>query len=431
MLINLSYDSSAALAPSAFKTAMAAAAQYIDSLILNPITVTIQVGYGEAGGEALGSGVLGESDDNTDTQTYAQVVKELTAAATSANAKTAVANLPAKDPTDGAGIQVSYAQEEAWGVYAATANLTAGSVGFAENNVDDVSFYYGTTGKPAAGQYDFLGVAEHELTHALGRISNLDTPFEYTDGSMSVLDLYQYASPGVLQSVNGLAETSYFSINGGVTNLGTFDNSSDAADWADGHAADSFDAYSDEGVIDPVSATDMTEMNVLGFNVACFATGTRIATLRGEVGVETLRAGEDVAVTAGGRQARIVWVGWRRVAVTLHPSPREVMPVRVRAGAAGPGKPARDLLLSPDHAVFVAGALIPVRYLVNGATILREPVEHVTYWHVELDRHDLLLAESLPCESYLDTGNRAAFANGGKVVRLHADFVRRPWDQAA
>jgi hypothetical protein len=110
-----------------------------------------------------------------------------------------------------------------------------------------------------------------------------------------------------------------------------------------------------------------------------------------------------------------------------HPRPHDVLPIRVRAHAFGPGRPARDLRLSPDHAVYVEGGLIPVRYLVNGRTVAREATGAVTYWHVELPTHDVLLAEGLECESYLDTGNRSAFANGGGAVALHADFALRVW----
>ena len=62
--------------------------------------------------------------------------------------------------------------------------------------------------------------------------------------------------------------------------------------------------------------------------------------------------------------------------------------------------------------MFVDGALIPMRYLINGSTIVQEPVDEVTYYHVELAAHDVILAEGLPCESYLNTGNRVAFTNG-------------------
>jgi hypothetical protein len=79
------------------------------------------------------------------------------------------------------------------------------------------------------------------------------------------------------------------------------------------------------------------------------------------------------------------------------------------AGALGGKLPSRDLLLSPDHTVSVGGALIPIRHLINGSTIVQEPIDEVTYYHVELETHDVVVAEGLPCESYLDTGNRAAF----------------------
>jgi hypothetical protein len=152
--------------------------------------------------------------------------------------------------------------------------------------------------------------------------------------------------------------------------------------------------------------------------IACFATGTRIATARGDIAVEALTVGE-LARTESGALRRIVWIGQRTLRPRHHARPEDVQPVRVHAGAFGPGRPARDLDLSPDHAVYVAddggapGVLIPVRHLVNGSSIVRRDVDAVTYWHVELDRHDILLAEGLPAESYLDTGNRSAFAGGG------------------
>ena len=164
--------------------------------------------------------------------------------------------------------------------------------------------------------------------------------------------------------------------------------------------------------------------------IACFAAGTRIATARGAVAVEALHTG-DLAATAGGGWRPVMWTGHRRVDCRRHPRPASVQPVRVRAHAFGPGAPHADLLLSPDHAVFVEGALIPVRQLVNGTSVARCDVPTVVYWHVELDAHDVLLAEGLPCESFLDTGQRGAFAEGGAVRQLHADFAARLWDAAA
>jgi uncharacterized cupin superfamily protein len=162
----------------------------------------------------------------------------------------------------------------------------------------------------------------------------------------------------------------------------------------------------------------------------CYAEGSLILTPDGERPVETLAAG-DRLVTRAGRHARVAWVGHRRV--------RRASPVRIAANAFGPGQPLRDLILSPDHAVFVdgdgedaaPGVLIPIRHLVNGTTIQPEKTEEITYWHVELERHDILLAEGLPCESYLDTGNRAAFANGGAIAHLHPDFSEHMWEAKA
>jgi hypothetical protein len=163
--------------------------------------------------------------------------------------------------------------------------------------------------------------------------------------------------------------------------------------------------------------------------VACFAEGSRILTMQGAVPAEALRVGAVVATASGGRR-RVVWTGHRRIDCRRHSRPDEVMPIRIRAHAFGPNLPHTDLRLSPDHAVFADGVLIPVRYLVNGATILREDVASVTYWHVEMDAHDVLLAEGLPVESYLDTGNRGAFMESDGAVAMHADFARGVWDRA-
>ena len=80
----------------------------------------------------------------------------------------------------------------------------------------------------------------------------------------------------------------------------------------------------------------------------------------------------------------------------------------------------------------VGEVFIPVGYLVNGATIAQIEVDEVSYWHVELDSHDILLANNLPAESYMAIGNRGFFeerrdllpANDEERERTHADFCR-------
>lgn len=110
-------------------------------------------------------------------------------------------------------------------------------------------------------------------------------------------------------------------------------------------------------------------------------------------------------------------------AVVRHPNPAMVWPVRACAGALGEGIPARDLLLSPEHAVFLDNVLVPVGLLVNGRTVVQEPCAAITYFHIELPQHDLVVAEGAACESYLDTLNRADFENAGTVITVHPEFT--------
>ncbi|MDD2706020.1 MAG: Hint domain-containing protein, partial [Acidocella sp.] len=100
------------------------------------------------------------------------------------------------------------------------------------------------------------------------------------------------------------------------------------------------------------------------------------------------------------------WVGWRTL--DLGPAAaRHARPVIIMPNAFGQGKPYKLLRLSPLHCVYADGVLIPVVHLVNHATILHDyAAPAATYYHVELDRHDILLAEGLECESYFDNGNR-------------------------
>lgn len=139
--------------------------------------------------------------------------------------------------------------------------------------------------------------------------------------------------------------------------------------------------------------------------VSCFATGTRIRTTEGERPVEQLQIGEHIVLAAGGT-APIVWVGRCEVECSAAPDPSATWPVRVAANAFGPGLPVCDLFLSPDHGVFIDGVLIPAKHLIDGAAIASVPHDSVTWWHVELPQHAVLLAEGLPCESFLDTGGR-------------------------
>ncbi|MBE7158700.1 MAG: Hint domain-containing protein [Rhodospirillales bacterium] len=140
----------------------------------------------------------------------------------------------------------------------------------------------------------------------------------------------------------------------------------------------------------------------------CYCTGTHLLTERGQVAVEDLAIG-DLVVTVSGQHRPIRWIGSR-----AHPglsAPQAERPVRIRAGGLSEGVPARDLLVSPDHCLWLDGLFVAAGHLVNGISITRgEPVADLTYWHVELDSHDLLVAEGAAAESFLAApGVRAGF----------------------
>jgi hypothetical protein len=155
---------------------------------------------------------------------------------------------------------------------------------------------------------------------------------------------------------------------------------------------------------------------------SCFAAGTRIATARGAVNVEHLQVG-DVALTVSGGRQIIQWIGYRYVACRRLADPERVWPIHIAPHAFGEGRPKRSLLLSPDHSVFVEDVLIPIKFLVNNTTVVQLKVDSITYYHVELPGHEILLADGLPVESYLETGGRSAFANAGTVMQLRPDFA--------
>lgn len=164
---------------------------------------------------------------------------------------------------------------------------------------------------------------------------------------------------------------------------------------------------------------------VIPFSFACFAAGTRIATPDGSVAVEALCVGQPVIVLQPQRgSALIKWIGNRRISLDRHIDRISAAPIRIAADAFADGAPGRDLFLSPDHAIHTGGRLIPIRLLVNGATIRRDDhMPSVHYFHIELDRHSTLLAEGLEVESYLDTGNRSVFENAGGAIDLHPDLA--------
>ena len=165
--------------------------------------------------------------------------------------------------------------------------------------------------------------------------------------------------------------------------------------------------------ITSVTATDPPE------EPACFYQGTLILTERGEVPVEDLMVGDRV-VTISGMIAPIAWIGLRKVA-TRFSDPVRAWPVCITARALAENMPSRDLRLSPDHAICLDGVLIQAGALVNGTSIMRESIlpEIFTYYHVELDDHELVLANNVPSETFIDNVSRLGFDNWQEYAALH------------
>ncbi len=158
---------------------------------------------------------------------------------------------------------------------------------------------------------------------------------------------------------------------------------------------------------------------------ACYCPGTLILTDGDETPVEALAIG-DTVVTASGEHRPVRWIGHRSYSGRFLTANPGLQPVLLRAGSLGDGLPGRDLRVSPLHAMFLDGVLVPAGLLVNGSTIVREQVERVDYLHVELDRHDLLLAEGAPSESYVDDDNRSLFHNAAERAAMYPGWKRQP-----
>jgi hypothetical protein len=137
-----------------------------------------------------------------------------------------------------------------------------GYVGFSSSaNIFDYDNSNGVT----AGQYDFYGVVAHEISEVMGRQMMSGQPFAGTT-AYEPLDLFHYSSAG--QRIFSGTTPGYFSIDGGQTNLDSFNTNSngDFADWAASAGNDAFLAFSPSGVVNAITATDLKEMDILGWD---------------------------------------------------------------------------------------------------------------------------------------------------------------------
>lgn len=267
LVINISWDASVQSAPSGFTTAVMSAVQYLESQISNPVTINIDVGYGEVGGTAMSSGTLGQSEWYLTSVGYSQLVSALSADATSATDASAVASLPGTSPVNGT-FWTTTAQAKALGLAPATGSSVDGYVGFSSS----YPFTYNDANGVAAGTYDFNGVVLHELTEVMGRALLTGGTIGGISNSYSLYDLFHYSAPGVRDF--SASTPGYFSVDGGNTNLAAFNTASggDAGDWASSVTNDAADAFSASGVVNSFSTADLTAMDAIGWNLTSTTT---------------------------------------------------------------------------------------------------------------------------------------------------------------
>ena len=161
--------------------------------------------------------------------------------------------------------------------------------------------------------------------------------------------------------------------------------------------------------------------------VDCFAEGTMIDTIFGRREVETLRAG-DMLRTRDNGMRWLAWIGATRVDAARLDLQPNLRPIRIAAGALGPGLPDADLIVSPQHRVMInssiarrmfgdAELLIAAKHLVGLPGIRVEvPAEGITYWHLLFDGHELVRSNGAWTES-LFTGPQAMEAVGESARR--------------
>jgi len=276
MIVNFTYDSTVSGAPVGFTATLAAVANFFQSTFSDNVTVNISVGYGKINGQNLGGGALGSSLTYLNSYNYAQVTSALSSDRTSNDDFTSVASLPASGP-NGGHYWVSTAESKALGLMGPNAALD-GYIGFSSTLG---IFDYDTSDGVSAGKYDFFAVVAHEVSEVMGRQLLVGGTIGGTTNGYEPLDLFHFSAPTV-HSYTG-TQAGYFSVDNGTTNLDNFNTNSggDFGDWAASAGHDAALAFSNSGVVNVFTPTDIRVMDVLGWNTSPPVPDTTPPTLSG------------------------------------------------------------------------------------------------------------------------------------------------------
>ena len=252
------------------EAAFNAVAADFDQAFASPTTVYINVSWGSVAGQPLPANALGASATSLyGYYSYAQVIGALRSQSLANPADTALAtalrSMSATTPSGVSQYAVPSAEAKAIGLIPAAQSGADGAIGFAGN---PSGYTFSLTGAVSPATYDFSAVAAHEIEEVLGRVTGLAAPGAPT--YRTVFDLFRYSSPGVLN--DSYTTFAYFSVDGGKTNLGNFNNSSSGGDRSDWQtlttSTDIQDAFASKGQRLNLTAADLTALDVLGYGGA-------------------------------------------------------------------------------------------------------------------------------------------------------------------
>jgi Hint domain len=228
-------------------------------------------------------------------------------------------------------------------------------------------------------------------------------------GASWLIETGSLVASSTLPTINGFGTSDTIEVNDFVAASKFF--SGDDLELIDGASKEVFIPFPTAVSTGNFDVTnDGTNTFIEASGAVCFCVDTQILTPRGEIAVQDLAVG-DTVLTLSGKVRRIVWIGVGQVLATRGRR-NAATPVIIRKGALGDSVPHRDLRITKGHALFIDDALIPVEFLVNHRSILWDDrAQEVTIYHIELETHDVLLANGAPAESYRDDSNRWLFRN--------------------
>ena len=230
------------------------------------VNIKINFAWGTVDGQKIANGNVGQSISYLYTGfSYSDVVSDFKAAAmtnpTDSVLASALAHLPGKDPTGLNNFEITEADAQALGLTPPSGMGVDGYVGF--NTSDAYSFNPNST---PSGQYDFVAVTEHEMAEVMGRLSGITSS---NPTYATPYDLFRYS--GVGKSSFSYSTSAYFSVNGGLTNLASFNytGGGDRGDWLTSPGAnDAFDDAASKGVNMGMSSADLAALDALGWDTS-------------------------------------------------------------------------------------------------------------------------------------------------------------------